>query len=147
MLSKCKKIVYSLSLFGVRYKWIVNLTTFTDNLKKAFESAFLRQVSYFFMSRTLETCSDYTPSFLEENRPSRNVALLLTLQKFAWKWPLFNLCLIPLFANFEQKLALISQRVVFLNLDCVLPTTAGFKVSVAKRLPLRYLFTLTAIFT
>ena len=33
MLSKCKKIVYSLTLFGVRYKRIVTLATFTVSLQ------------------------------------------------------------------------------------------------------------------
>ena len=34
MLSKCKKIVCSLTRFRVKYKQIVALTTFTDSLKK-----------------------------------------------------------------------------------------------------------------
>ena len=46
MRSKCKETVYSLTLFGVRYKSIVTFTTFTASLKKqfaAFESAFFRK--------------------------------------------------------------------------------------------------------
>ena len=34
MLSKCKKIVCSLTRFRIKYKQIVALTTFTDSLKK-----------------------------------------------------------------------------------------------------------------
>ena len=37
MLSKYKKIVYSLTLFGERYKQIVTLTTFTDSSKNSLQ--------------------------------------------------------------------------------------------------------------
>ena len=51
MLSKCKKIVYSLLiLFGVRYKRIFTLTTFTDSLKDIFQLLnhfFLQNFAYF----------------------------------------------------------------------------------------------------
>ena len=38
MFSKWKKIVHSLTLFGVRYKQVTTITIFTDSFKKHFES-------------------------------------------------------------------------------------------------------------
>ena len=37
MLSKCKKIVYNLTLIGVRCKRIVTLTIFTDSCESVFQ--------------------------------------------------------------------------------------------------------------
>ena len=50
ILAKCKKMVYSLTLFGVRYKLTVTLTTFTVNLKNVLwllNQFFLRNIADF----------------------------------------------------------------------------------------------------
>ena len=51
MLSKCKKTVYSLTFFGVRYKLVVTFTTFTDTLKNSLkllnQPFFSQNVPYF----------------------------------------------------------------------------------------------------
>ena len=70
-------IVYSLTIFKVRFKQIVTLTTFTDSVEELLNQLLVAKLFLLFHSKNVKNVLRLVTIFFKVNQLSRNVGRLI----------------------------------------------------------------------
>ena len=73
-------IVYSLTIFKVRFKQIVTLTTFTDSVEELLNQLLVAKLFLLFHSKNVKNVLRLVAIFFKVNQLSRNVGRLITFR-------------------------------------------------------------------
>ena len=113
MLSKCRKIVYSLTLFAVLYKQINTLTTFNNSSKNVLQllnQLFCKKLCLLFHFKRVRNVSSYEECYLHTHSPLllwEDLIIFLTLS-------ILNYC--DGLPSYEQECVNVAE--IKIKLDC-----------------------------